>query len=370
MAKKLIGEGLLTSEGNFHKQHSRIIQPAFHRKMIESYAPAMTECATQLMNNWEDGMQVNMMQEMMKLSIAIAGKTMFDADITEEAPDIIQALTTASSLFARIAVPFSELLLKLPLPSTLQFYEAKARLNGIIDKMINERRHNKVDKTDLLSILLQSQDEQTDGEGMSDQQVRDEALTLFVTAFDTTSVALTWTWYLLSQNPGMEAELHEEVDCVLKGRIPTVADITQLQFTRMVFAESMRLYPPSYLITRQAVDDFQIDKYLVPRGTLILMSPYLIQRDARFHSEPEKFNPHTWDKQARGQNSKYEYFPFGGGPRSCIGEPFAWMQGVLVLASIAQSWRAQLVPNHQVELLQLVNLRPKHGMMMNLHNRK
>jgi cytochrome P450 len=370
MAKELLGEGLLTSEGEFHKQQSRLIQPAFHRNMIESYVPAMMKCVTRLMNSWEDGMTVDMKDEMTKLSIAIAGMTLFNADLEKEAPEIIQALDTATSLFGRIPLPFSEWLLKLPLRGTLRFYKAKTRLDDTINRMINEHKHNKVNNGDLLSVMLRSQDEKIDGRGMSDQQIRDEAITLFLTAFDTTSTALTWTWYLLSQNPEAEAELHEELDRVLDGRLPTAEDLAQLKYTRMVFGESMRIYPPSYVIPRQAVEDFPIDKYIVPRGSIILMSPYLIHHDSRFRPEPEKFDPHAWEKHSHGQNSKYEYFPFSRGPRSCIGEPFAWMQGILVLASIAQLWRIKLVPGHPVELLPLINLRPRYGMMMTLHRRK
>ena len=362
MAKELLGEGLLTSEGEFHKRQSRIIQPAFHRNMIESYTPAMTKCAARQMIGWEDGMKVDMKDEMTKMSMAIAGKTLLNADIEKEAPEINQALETATSLFGRISLPLSEWLLKLPLPGTLRFYRAKARLDDIICKMIDECRLNKGENGDLPSLLL--------GGGMSDQQVRDEAITLLLTAYDTTSTALTWTWYLLSQNPEAEAELHEELDRVLNGRVPTTEDIAQLKYTRMVFGESMRIYPPSYVIPRQALEDFPIDKYIIPRGTIILTSPYLIHHDSRFHPDPEKFNPHAWDKRSHGMNSKYEYFPFSRGPRSCIGEPFAWMQGIIVLASIAQFWRIKLVPDHPVELLPLINLRSKYGMMMTLHRRK
>ncbi len=369
LAKHLLGEGLLTSEGDFHKLHSRIIQPAFHKKMIDSYVPTVTNCIVEWMNGWKDDSRVNMMDEMMKLSLAIAGKTMFRADIARLAPVILQAFTTASALFARVAVPFAETLLHLPLPGTIRFYKAKEVLENVIRQMINEHRHNGAgeDATDLLSILLQSQSAMDAGEeGMSDQQVLEEALTLFVTAFDTTSTALTWTWYLLSQSPAVAADLKAEIDRVLQGRLPTPADLAQLPFTRKVFAESMRLYPPSYIIARQALDDFTIAQYSIARGTLVLMSPYLIHHDARFHPDPDAFHPHAWEP-ARGQQSKYTYFPFGGGPRSCIGEPFAWMQGVLVLATIAQSWQIKMVPNHPVGLLQLINLRPKGGMMMTLH---
>lgn len=312
---------------------------------------------------------VDMEKEMTKMSTTIAGKAMFNADLEQEAPEIIEALKTATSLFGRISIPFSEWLLKLPLPGTIRFYRAKARLDTTIQNMIAERRHNKVNNGDLASLLLQAQEDNGGGGGMSEQQVRDEAITLLLTAFDTTSTALTWTWYLLSQNSGAESELHDELDTVLKGRAPTVSDLPQLRFTKMVFAESMRIFPPSYVIPRQAVNDFQIDRYIVPRGTIVLMSPYLIHHDERFHPEPEQFNPRKWDKHSAKQNSKYEYFPFSMGPRSCIGEPFAWMQGIIVLASIAQSWRIKLVPDHPVELLQRINLRPKYGMMMTLHRR-
>ncbi|HEU4904396.1 MAG TPA: cytochrome P450, partial [Flavisolibacter sp.] len=307
--------------------------------------------------------------EMMKMSTAIAAKTLFGADVEQEAPEIVHALITAASLFGRVSVPFSEMLLHLPLPGTIRFKKAKALLENTVCRMINERRKNKTENGDLLSLLLRSQDEESENGRMSDKEVQDEALTVFLTAFDTTSTALNWTWYLLSQNPEAEAELHKELDSVLQGRIPTAADVPRLPFTRMVFAESLRLYPPSYIIPRQALKEFTIDQYVIPGGTIMLMSPYLIHRDSRFHSNPEKFNPWSWENHSHNQNPKYAFFPFGGGPRSCIGEPFAWMEGSLVLATIAQLWQLQIVPNHPVKFLQLINLRPKHGMKMILHQR-
>lgn len=368
MAKELLGDGLLTSEGEFHKRHSRMIQPAFHRNMMESYVPAVTKCIAQMMSNWQDGLEADMKDEMTHMSIAIAGKTLFNADIAKEAPEISKALDTATNLFGRISLPFSEWLLKLPLPGNLRFYKAKERLDDTVSRMINERRQNKIDNGDLVSLLLRTQDENGNG-GLSDKEIRDEAITLFLTAFDTTSTALTWTWYLLSQNPQAEAELHTELDNVLNGRLPVTEDIPNLKYCRMVFGESMRLYPPSYVIPRQATEDFPIGNFIVPRGSTVLMSPYLIHRDPRFYSNPEKFDPCEWDKHSHGLNSKYEYFPFSRGPRSCIGEPFAWMVGTLAIASVAQSWKIKHVPDHPVELLPLINLRPKYGMMMTLHRR-
>lgn len=368
MAKELLGEGLLTSEGEFHKRQSRIIQPAFHRKMLKVYAPVMTEYVTRLMDSWQDEMRVDMMQEMIKMSTGIAGKTMFNVDIEKEVPEIYQALESIMRLFGRITLPFAELLLKLPLPGTIRFYKAKARLDNTIYRIIDERRRSKWNNGDLLSLLLQA--EATNSDGMTDQQIRDEAMTLFLTAFDTTSLALTWAWYVLSQNPKAEAELHEELDRVLQGRIPTLEDYPQLKFTQMVFKESMRMYPPIYIIARQTLEDFSLSEYIVPSRTIVLMSPYLIHRDSRFYPKPDEFNPHAWAERAGGQESRYTYFPFSVGPRSCIGQHYAWLEGVLVLASIAQFWRIALVPDHPVELAQLLNLRPKYGMRMKLERRK
>ena len=366
MAKELLGEGLLTSEGEFHKRQSRIIQPAFHRKMMGTYAPAMTEYALRLMNKWEDGMSVDMMQEMIKMSTGIAGKTMFNVDIEEEAPEINQALDAVMGLFDRVSLPFAEYLLKIPLPGTIRFFRAKSKLDHTIYKVIRERREIKLNNGDLLSLLLKEQEE---GE-MSDRQIRDEALTLFLTGFDTTSLALTWTWYLISQHPQVEAELHEELDRVLQGRLPTLEDYPNLKFTRMVFAESMRLYPPIYIIARQAVEAFTIGEYEVPKKTIVLVSPYLIHHDSRFHSNPEVFNPHNWDDRPGIQHPRYEYFPFSEGPRSCIGQHYAWLEGVMVLASIAQFWKVKMVPDHPVEIAQLLNLRPKYGMKMEVYRRQ
>lgn len=369
MAKKLLGEGLLTNEGEFHKRQSRIIQPAFHSKMMNAYAPAMTEYAVRLMNGWKDGMKVDMMEEMVRMSTGIAGKTMFNMDIAEEAPEINDALKSIMTLFGRITLPFAELLLNLPLPGTIRFFKAKARLDDIIYRIIDERRRSKLKNGDLLSLLLQAQEETGSDDGITDQQIRDEALTLFLTAFDTTSLALTWTWYLLSQHPEVEAELHNELDKVLDGRLPTLEDVSQLKFTRMVFTEAMRIYPPIYIIARQALEDFSIGNYIVPAGTIVLMSPYLIHHDSRFHPEPNQFNPSSWAERVGLQNSRYDYLPFSAGPRSCIGQQYAWLEGVVVLASIAQSWHLKLVPNHPVEFDQLINLRPRYGMVMNVIRR-
>ena len=369
LAKKILGDGLLTSEGDFHKRQSRILQPAFHLKMMDTYAPAMIEYASRLMANWEDGKEVDMFEEMVRLGTGIAGKTLFNVDIEEEVPEINDALKDIMNLFGIITMPLAELSLKLPFPGTFRFNKAKERLDNTIYRIIDERRDKRMNNGDFLSLLLKAQDE-LGKDGMTDLQIRDEALTFFLTAFDTTSLALTWTWYLLAQNPKAETKMHEEIDRVLQGRTPTADDYPQLKYTRMVFEESMRLYPPIYIISREALEDFQIGDFTVPGGSIVLMSPYLIHRDERFHREPEKFNPLSSVERSVGPDSKYAYLPFSAGARSCIGQHFAWYEGVLVLASIGQKWKASLDPNHKIELQQLINLRPKNGVKMKLHRRE
>ncbi len=366
MTKKLIGNGILTSEGEFHKRQARIIQPAFHRKRVESYVPIIVDCVTKMMKSWEEGETVDIRDEMTEMSSIMAGRIMFNVDIEEESEEIVNALDTATALFGRTSIPFSEWLLKLPLPSSIRFKKAKARLDRLIYGIIEDRRNDDGTHEDLMSLLLYPHGEHDSENTMSDEQIRDEAITLFLTAFDTTSTALTWTWYLLSQNDQVEAEFHEELDRELQGKLPTVGDIGKLPFTRKVMTESMRLFPPTYVTPRESLEDFEIDQYVIPKGSLVLMSQYLIHRDPRFYENPEIFDPHRWDSK---EPQRFEYFPFSGGPRTCIGEPLAWMEGVLTLATVGQSWRLRLVSDHPVEMLPLVNLRPKYGMKMTVHKR-
>jgi cytochrome P450 len=370
MAKHLLGDGLLTSEGELHRRQRRMIQPMFHRERIQAYGEIMATYANRLSRRWRHGETEDIFQEMMRLALAIAGKTMFDSDVEADAAEVGEALTDAMRLFGRVAVPFSELLLKLPLPSTLRFRRAKARLDTIIYRLISRRRLSGLEQGDLLSLLLAARDDEGDGAMMTDTQVRDEALIFFLAAHDTTALTLTWTWYLLSQHPAVEATLHRELDTILGDRLPEISDLSQLRYTNMVFAEALRLYPPGYVLARQALTDYAIDQYVVPKGTLILMSPYLMHRDPRYYTEPERFDPLRWETNGRGDRPKLAYFPFGGGPRVCIGESFALMEGTLVLSTLAQHWRMRLVAGHPVELLPLLNLRPKHGMRMILEQRK
>ncbi|MFN7946279.1 MAG: cytochrome P450 [Blastocatellia bacterium] len=376
MAKKLLGEGLLTSEGEFHLRQRRLAQPAFHRQRIAAYATTMVDYTAQLHHRWKahlSGQPFDMAEEMMRLTLRIAGKTLFDTEVEHEAREVGQALTDLISTFERITNPLAALLEKLPLPGNRRFEKAKRTLDNIIYRIISERRRaiaeRGEDRGDLLSMLLLAQDDEQGSGGMTDQQVRDEAITLFLAGHETTANMLTWTWYLLSQNPAVEARLHAETAAVLGDRLPTFEDVAKLRYAEMVLAESMRLYPPAWILGRNALEDCEIGGCTVPRGALVLMSQYIVHHDARFYPEPDKFDPERWMPEARETRPKFAYFPFGGGTRTCIGEAFAWMEGVLVLTTLAQRWKPRLAPGHPIELHPLITLRPKHGMKMTLEQR-
>jgi len=364
-AKMLLGDGLLTSEGEFHLRQRRLAQPAFHRQRVAAYGATMAGYAAARRDRWQAGATIDAHQEMMALTLAIVGKTLFDADVEHEAGEIGEALaTTFESFNFGFFLPFGELLERLPLPATLRFRKARARLDATIYRLIEERRASDTDRGDLLSMLLMAQDTEGDGGRMTDLQLRDEAMTIFLAGHETTANALTWTWYLLSQHPDVEARLHAEIDSTLGGRAATADDMSALPYARMVLAESMRLYPPAWILGRRALGAFEARGYTIPARSIVLMCQYTMHRDARWFPEPERFDPERFAPERQAERPKFAYFPFGGGPRVCIGEQFAWMEGMILLATIAQRWRLRLVPGHPVALQPIITLRPKHGMRM------
>ncbi|MDQ3811021.1 MAG: cytochrome P450 [Chloroflexota bacterium] len=367
-AKRLLGEGLLTSEGEFHRRQRRLAQPAFHRQRVATYGTVMTRFGERARERWRDGDTLDVHAEMMALTLEIVGRTLFDADVGPEAAEIGQALTATMELFDTAMLPFAELLDRLPLPWDRRFERARARLDATIYRLIDERRASGDDRGDLLSMLLLAQDVEGDGGRMTDRQLRDEALTIFLAGHETTADALTWTWYLLSQHPDVEAMLHAEVDTVLRNRLPTADDLAQLHYTRQVLAESMRLYPPAWLLGRRALAEYRIGGYMLPARTLVLLSQYVTHHDARFFPEPFTFDPGRWTPEAQAARPRFSYFPFSAGPRGCIGEQFAWMEGILLLATIAQRWRFRLARGHPITLHPSVTLRPAHGMWMTVHS--
>ena len=361
-AQLLLGEGLLTSEGEYHRRQRRLMQPAFHRERLAGYASVMTDRTAAARDGWQPGQHFDVMQEMMRLTLAIVTRALFSANVDSEADEIGTALTQVFDLFEVIMMPFSELLEKLPLPAMRRFKRARKRLDETIYRMIAERRASGRDAGDLLSMLLLAQDEEGSG-GMTDTQVRDEALTLFLAGHETTADALTWAWYLLSQNPRAEAVFHAELDRVLAGRLPSLEDLPQLRYTESLFAETLRLYPPAWGMGRRALEDYRVGEFMIPARSVILMSPYVVQRDPRWYPDPLEFRPERWFQEDPAR-PKFAYFPFGGGARVCIGERFAWMEGALILAAMGQRWRLRMEPGHRVATQARITLRPRYGMRM------
>jgi cytochrome P450 len=365
-AKRLLGEGLLTSEGEFWRRQRRLAQPAFHRQRVASYGSTMVEYAERAAREWHDGQTLDIAQEMTRLTLAIVGKTLFDADVDDDAREVREALTEMMELFGYLMLPYAELIERLPLPARYRFQRARARLDAVIYRIIHERRQGGADRGDLLSMLLLAQDDEGDGRGMSDEQLRDEAMTIFLAGHETTANALTWTWYLLSQSAEVESKLHAELDAVLEGaRRPTTEDLARLPYTEMVVNEAMRLYPPAWGVGRLAIEEHEVGGYLIPKGALVLVSQFVMHRDARYFPDPERFDPERWTPEARAARPQFSYFPFGGGPRRCIGEGFAQMEAALLLAAIARRWRMRLAPGHKVEMKPRITLRPgKQGVLM------
>jgi len=366
--KRLLGEGLLTSEGEFHLRQRRLMQPAFHRQRIAAYGAAMTFYATQTRERWRAGETRDIHAEMMRLTLAVVGKTLFGAEVETEAAEIDGALTEVIGLFHLLQLPLSDLLERLPLPAVRRFRAARARLDATIYRLIAEHRTEGVDRGDLLSMLLAARDED-DGGRMTDEQVRDEALTLFLAGHETTANAMTWTWYLLSQHPDVEARFHAELDAVFAGRTPMTDDLPHLPFTRRILSESLRLYPPAWIIGRRLLTDYQMGGYTLAARSIVLPCQAVTHHDLRFWPDAHRFDPDRWTPEAETARPKFAFFPFGGGPRVCIGEQFAWMEGILLLATIGQKWCLRLAPDQVVATQPIVTLRPRYGMRMQVESR-
>lgn len=365
--RDVFGKGLLTSEGEFHKRQRRLIQPAFHRRRIEGYADAMATDAAAAAARWRDGETVDVSREMTRLTLRIVARTLFSVDVEEEsAREVGRALDALVDAFSVVAV-LGSVIRKLPLPSVRRANKARETLDALIYRMIAERRRTGGGE-DLLSLLLAARDE--DGSAMDDRQVRDEAMTLFLAGHETTANALAWSWYLLAGHPEAEARFHAEVDSVLGDRLPGAADLPSLPVTRQVFAEAMRLYPPAWAVSRRAIEPVTIGGYPVPAGSGVLASQWTLHRDPRFFPDPLAFRPERWTEELEAGLPKLAYFPFGGGPRICIGMGFAWMEGILLLATLGRRWRMRLVSGQRVEPHPRITLRPKNGVLVTLERRE
>jgi len=364
----VLGNGLLTSEGEFWWRQRRLARPAFHRERIMAYTPVITGYAEEMLRTWKSGETPEIRTEMMRLTLKIAAKTLFGAALQPEIVAIIgESLAAAIRQYdARVKTGFL-LKAKWSTPGNVRARKAVQTLDGILYEIINHRRRAPTETDDLLSMLLKARDE--NGEGMSEKQLRDEVMTLLLAGHETTASALTWTFYLLAQNPKVEEELFAELRDVLRGRLPAYEDLPNLRLTDLVVKESLRLYPPAWAMGRQCAEDCVIGGYEVPRSTTIYMSQWVVHRDARYFDEPEMFRPGRWSEEFQRKLAKFAYFPFGGGPRVCIGASFATMETTLLLAAILSRFRLALAPGQRVKLWPSITLRPKPGIQFLLTRR-
>jgi cytochrome P450 len=342
--ERLLGKGLLTSNGALHLRQRRLVQPAFHRERIAGYAAAMVARAERFADGMVPGETIDAVAAMSRLTLGIAAETLFGAEIDDQADTIGRALHVAMESFPISLTPIGELLDHLPwVPVVRRFLEARAELDAIVYRLIDARRREPgaAARPDVLGMLLAAGD---GPEGMDVEQIRDETMTIFLAGHETTAMALTWTWWLLSQHPEIEARLGADLEAVLGGRTPTIDDVPALRYTRDVIAESMRLYPPAWAVGRRAIEDAPLGKWTVPKGSIVIMSQWVTHRDPRFWAEPEAFRPERWSNGETDGQPKFAYFPFGGGTRLCIGEAFAWTELVLVLATIARRLRFTAAP--------------------------
>lgn len=363
----LLGDGLLISEGEVWRRQRRLAQPAFHRDRIAAYGEVIVDYAQRMLATWCDGETRDIHQEMIRLTLPIITQTLFNACVDDEADDVGAALHAFLEEFKHQIDTATLIPAWLPTPGRLRAKKAIERLEAIIYRLIRERRSQQRDNGDLLSMLLRAQDE--DGGQMTDQQLRDTVMTLFLAGHETTAVTLTWTWYLLSMYPAIEEKLNAELQAVLGRRPPRVSDLPQLRYTEQVIKESLRLYPPAWVITRVALQDFEIGGYPVRAGTSLAMSQWVMQRDPRYYDQPDEFKPDRWTDEFDRRLPKFAYFPFGGGPRVCIGSSLAMMESILLLAAIAQQFRLTLAPGHPVKLWPSLTLHPEHGLIMQLVRR-
>ena len=368
--KMLLGNGLFTSEGDFWRRQRRLIQPAFHRARIDAYARAMIDTAVRSVDGWTDGEERNISADMSRLTFAIVGKTLFDTDVSTDASDVGLALTEALHALNDRVSSFGVMLPDaLPIPANVRLRRAVRRLDRIVYRMIAERRASGQDRGDLLSLLLQVRDEE-DGTGMSDRQVRDEVMTMVLAGHETTALALTWAWYLLSQHPRVEACFYAELDEVLGDRSPQPSDLPRLTYTRMIVDEALRLYPPAWVVERASVRPTTVGGRSIGRDVSFIFSPWTVQRDARWFDRPLSFEPERWADGLLRRLPRFAYFPFGGGPRQCIGNTFALTEACFILACFGQRYRLRLAPGQTIRPAPTITLRPSAPIRMLVQRRE
>jgi len=358
---RVLGRGLLTSEGEFWKRQRSLIQPAFHRQNILTYAAVMTSAAGRMLDSWKEKGERNIHEDLMRVTLEIVSQCLYGTEVTDAAERVGKAMEVVTESFitnASLAVLFP---FDIPVLFARREWRAIRELNEIIENIIRRRRSSNQPRADLLDMLLRARD--ADGNPMSDAQLRDEVMTLFLAGHETTAIALSWACYLIAQNPQIETKLAEELQEVLGDRVPTPEDLPRLRYTEMALKEAMRLYPAVWGIGRKAVEDCELGGYRVPAGSNVFILQWRTQRDSRFFPDPDRFDPERWrdDPVRSGKIPRFAYFPFGGGPRVCVGASFAMMEATLLLAMIQQKYHLELVPGHPIEIFASVTLRPKHG---------
>jgi cytochrome P450 len=359
-----LGEGLLTNEGSGWLRQRRLCQPAFHRERMASYGHTMAAYTEEMLATWQDAEVRDIHQEMMQLTMRIVAKVLFSVEVKADTERVAAALNVLMRHTSGGRMILPPILRHVPVPALMRVKRAVRELDEIVNRIIRQRRASGQDTGDLLSMLMSARDE--DGSGMTDRQLRDEVLTFLLAGHETTAVSLSWTWYLLSQHSEVELKLREELRQVLGGRTPQLEDLPRLLYTDKVVKESMRLYPPAWSLARTVAKEIELAGYQLPVGSNVVMSPWILHRDFRFFEQPGHFNPDRWTADAAQHLPKFAYFPFGGGPRLCIGASFAMMEANLLLAAIAQRFRLRLVPGHPVAALPSITLRPRHGMRMSI----
>jgi cytochrome P450 len=364
-ARIVLGDGLLTSEGEFHLRQRRMLQPAFHRRRVAEYAGIMVEEAARVADSWRDGHERDVAHDMSRLALRVVSRALFGAELDEDALAISRDVAEVGEFFDYLTIALFPVIIRTPLPRVRRFRRGIDHLERETARVIAGRRSDpSVENGDLLSLLLAARDVEGDGTGMSDEQIRDEAVTLITAGHETTANGLTWTWYMLAQHPQVEARFHAELDAVLGGRAPVAADAAALTYTEAVLLESMRLYPPAWGIERRAVSDQEIGGYVIPAGAAVLMPTFVVNRDPRLYPDPLHFDPDRFLGESAAARPDWAYPLFGGGTRKCIGVGFAMLEAVLVLAELGQRYRLRLDRDRPVVPQARVSLRPRDGLWM------
>ena len=373
MVKPLMGEGLVTSDGDLWRRQRRLIQPLFNRPNMAGLFPIMAETTQEVIEGWKNRSNpdepLDLASEMMLLTQTIILRTMFSADMGARSREISGYFASSLEYMNSLMMSPNPIFNRLPTPANRRFKAALDNLDAIIYQFIADRRaKGSHDRQDLLAVLMEAKDVET-GQGMSDKQVRDELITIFLAGHETTATLLAWTWFLLGRSPVEAARVQTEIDTVLGGHTPEVEDISRLVYTRQVLDESLRLYPPAWMFARRSVGEDTIGGYHMKAGSMVMLSPYVTHRLPAFWKEPEKFDPARFTPEAVSSRNRYAYFPFGGGPRLCIGMPFTQQEAPLLLAMILQNFQVDLVAGQTVKPTPLATLRPKPGVWARLKAR-